>query len=58
MTDKEKAVTQAEALVRRVLSQTFGQQVSQETLSAVAEKVSQTVPANWPPQSQDDSRDL
>lgn len=46
MTDKEKIASQAEDLVRRVLIENFKQNVDEETLHAVAEKVSQAVPAN------------
>ncbi len=47
MTDKEKATSQAEDLVRRVLVESFNQKVDPETLRAVAEKVLQAVPAHW-----------
>lgn len=46
MTDKEMTASQAEDLVRRVLTESFHQKVDPETLSAIAEKVSKSIPVS------------
>lgn len=45
MTQKEHTIRSAEDLIRRVLSENFGQHLDNETLRSVAEKVSRSVPA-------------
>lgn len=44
--DKEMIASQAEDLVRRVLTESFHQKVNPETLSAIAEKVSKSIPVS------------
>lgn len=45
MTQPEQKMRSAENLIRKVLSENFGQRLDNETLRAVAEKVSRSVPS-------------
>ena len=45
MPKNNAAVTQAEDLIRSILSAHFNQEIDQDTLRSAAEKVVQTIPA-------------